>query len=549
MYRLLIVDDEHHIVNWLAFLFENQSDLELEINKCYSGREALSILGKRKMDIIFMDIQMPGMDGLQAGEKICMQYPFSYIIFLTGYHDFSYIYQASQLEHISYLLKSEDNERIIQELKSCIGKIENDRKNIQLNQQNMDHELFTKHLFQSDLLKELLTGKSIAEIRHLFNASGTEKTVDFSRNIRVIYIKTFADSWKNSDFGHPSLCHKIPLLIASCLNLQGSFAIIPANEYTFLGLFQLDSEENPVFHLKSLAEDFLALWTEKFSWSCTMLICTDSLTWDELPHLNLRFAEYIPQKYVSVSPKASCFSLVSKTELPDLSGAQKGIRPDLTISEPLLNNLENYLYQNDKDGYFSVFYKLTALICSEKSMHSFSALEIYMKIASTLIGCINQHSLQQRLALHINLYSLYYISNFKTWKEGCLYLEKLSKCLFQELSDQEIDRKQELVFKIRHYIQNHLSADLSLSNLAERFNYNSSYLSYLFKQTTGIGLSDHITEVRIDRANYLLANSSDSISAIAEQTGFDTAQYFSYVYKRRMGITPSEYRINHKSPV
>lgn len=123
-------------------------------------------------------------------------------------------------------------------------------------------------------------------------------------------------------------------------------------------------------------------------------------------------------------------------------------------------------------------------------------------------------------------------------------MEELSEFLFRELSVQEKDRKQELVFKLRHYIQNHLSEDLSLSLLAEHFNYNSSYLSYLFKQITGTGLSDYITGVRIDRANYLLANSNDSVSSIAEQTGFDTAQYFSYVYKRRMGITPSDYRIN-----
>lgn len=548
MYRLLIVDDEHHIVNWLAFLFENQPDLELEINKCYSGREALSILDKRKMDIIFMDIQMPGMNGLQAGQQICMRYPLSYIVFLTGYNDFSYIYQASQLEHISYLLKSEDDARIVQELKNCIEKIENDRRNIQLDQQNMNHALFTKHLFQSDLLKELLAGKSIAEVRHLFKTFGTEKTVDFSQNIHAIYIKTFAGSWKNNDYGHPALCHKIPLLIASCLNPGDCFAVIPANAYTFLGLFQLSCAENAVLQLKSLAEDLLALWPEKFSCSCTMLICTDRLAWGELCNLNLRFAEYISQKYVPVSPKASYFSLVSKEELPDLSGAQEGSRPDLTISESLLNSLQNYLYQNDRDGYFSVFHQLAALIRSEKSMHSFPALELYLKMASLLIGCINRHSLQQRLALHINLYSLYHISNFKTWRDGWLYLEELSKFLFHELSVQEKDRKQELVFKLRNYIQNHLSEDLSLSNLAEQFNYNSSYLSYLFKQTTGTGLSDYITEVRIDRANYLLANSGDTISSIAEQTGFDTAQYFSYVYKRRMGVTPSDYRINHTSP-
>lgn len=69
MNRLLIVDDEHHIVNWLAELFESCTELDLEIMKAYSGYETLQLLENYKMDIILLDIQMPGISGLEVAEK------------------------------------------------------------------------------------------------------------------------------------------------------------------------------------------------------------------------------------------------------------------------------------------------------------------------------------------------------------------------------------------------------------------------------------------------------------------------------------------------
>ena len=61
--RLLIVDDEHHIVNYLTVLIAEQQFPELEIYKCYSGKEALSIVRTSLIDLMLLDIHMPGMSG------------------------------------------------------------------------------------------------------------------------------------------------------------------------------------------------------------------------------------------------------------------------------------------------------------------------------------------------------------------------------------------------------------------------------------------------------------------------------------------------------
>ena len=84
MNRLLIVDDEHHIVNWLAELFSSRQEMDLEIMKAYSGYETLELLKKYKMDLILLDIQMPGMSGLEVAEKALADWPTTQIILIIS---------------------------------------------------------------------------------------------------------------------------------------------------------------------------------------------------------------------------------------------------------------------------------------------------------------------------------------------------------------------------------------------------------------------------------------------------------------------------------
>ena len=65
MKQLLIVDDEHHIVNWLADLFEGLH-LDLSIYTAYNGEDALQLLRNIKIDIVLLDIRMPGMNGIEG---------------------------------------------------------------------------------------------------------------------------------------------------------------------------------------------------------------------------------------------------------------------------------------------------------------------------------------------------------------------------------------------------------------------------------------------------------------------------------------------------
>lgn len=92
------------------------------------------------------------------------------------------------------------------------------------------------------------------------------------------------------------------------------------------------------------------------------------------------------------------------------------------------------------------------------------------------------------------------------------------------------------------FINNHLYMPLSLPEIAEASNANASYLSSIFKQQTGISISQYIQKQRIETAKNLLAFSNQSFEDISNYLFFSSQSYFIAVFKKNVGMTPKEFR-------
>lgn len=100
-----------------------------------------------------------------------------------------------------------------------------------------------------------------------------------------------------------------------------------------------------------------------------------------------------------------------------------------------------------------------------------------------------------------------------------------------------------IVSDTKAYIEKHYSnPSLSRSLIAEHLSVNASYLSDVFKTETKIGLSEYITQVRINKAKRLLTENTISIQEIAKAVGCNSLQYFYQLFKKETGITPAEYQ-------
>lgn len=120
-------------------------------------------------------------------------------------------------------------------------------------------------------------------------------------------------------------------------------------------------------------------------------------------------------------------------------------------------------------------------------------------------------------------------------REYCTYVQRYS---LREYSP--------LVQKVINHINLNMDSQLSLKSLAAMCYISPSYLSNLFKQETGQTLTDYINTQRIRRAAHRLCTGTDGIAAVAEQVGILDVNYFTKIFKKVMGVTPTQYRRQHR---
>ncbi|SJZ69302.1 AraC family transcriptional regulator [Selenihalanaerobacter shriftii] len=108
--------------------------------------------------------------------------------------------------------------------------------------------------------------------------------------------------------------------------------------------------------------------------------------------------------------------------------------------------------------------------------------------------------------------------------------------------------KPEIIQKVKEFINYNYADKLSLDQIANHIYLSTSYLSKIFKEGTGKTVIEHLTKVRLREAKRLLRETEKPLKKIAKWTGYYDASYFSKVFKKKIGVTPGQYRINdHRS--
>ncbi len=109
------------------------------------------------------------------------------------------------------------------------------------------------------------------------------------------------------------------------------------------------------------------------------------------------------------------------------------------------------------------------------------------------------------------------------------------------------DRRKEIVKKIKNFLELNYKENIDLNKFAKMFNVSTFYISKLFKQYVGINYKDYLMNLRIEAAKRFLSYSDISISDIAYRIGFNDSNYFSVQFKKKVGLTPKDFRKNYKN--
>lgn len=132
-------------------------------------------------------------------------------------------------------------------------------------------------------------------------------------------------------------------------------------------------------------------------------------------------------------------------------------------------------------------------------------------------------------------------------EKGSQYVSKLKKEIVKLSNGQVIETNhamncKESVQLAVDYIRNHYNEEISLETIAGKVYVNPAYFSQLFKKETGYGFNDYVNSLRLENAKILLQQPFLKINEVANMVGYNNIVYFNRIFKKYIGVTPSEYR-------
>lgn len=534
MIRLLIVDDEEIITEGI-FEVLKQLNLGLDMYKAYAGEEALDLMNRTRVDIVLSDIRMPGMDGLELMKNIRSHWPHCKIIFLTGYNDFDYIYQAIQTSGVSYLLKSEGYDKIIKAVTDAIKELENSLKFHNLIKQSREKLTMLETLAQSNYFRYLLQGARAAEELEVdFHKLGialdpylpvlvvlgdlqrTNLHQSFAESQEAaLAVKFLAETFLAERTDNLGIIDRYGDLVWLIQPEHGK-RIEPGEAYVrtvrFLeGQFEL---------LQQACMDSMGL-------AFAITLCAEPCEWKQL---SMAYERVRNQQHRRAGDGAQMIQTIYM-ETIETAAPSRSLREK---EEALAIHLEG----GSREGFLLLLQELTETAFVEGRIGGTFVLELYYTIALLLLSYINRWELHDK----VEASNLMQREMHASWQDSFVYLKKIAESLFDLRLSGERSRAAAAIGKVRLYIDEHIGEDLSLARLANVIHFNPSYLSRLFKQESGINLSEYIDEARIEKAKELLKQDEIKIAEVGVRIGYETPHSFTRFFKKSIGFTPMEYR-------
>ncbi len=536
MYRLLIVDDEEIITDSLYEVFQSFMPEELDVCRAYSGKEALAWMARTRIDIVLTDIRMPGMSGLDLSAQIVTHWPRCRIIFLTGYSEFEYAYQAIQMANVRYLLKTEGYDKVMETVREVVRELDHDHQMSNLIEQYRDQFVTLQHMEHNDYFRHLLQDddedcKQIERLKDEFAKLNIELNPDQPVALVLghpVYEAGLSYMEKRERLS--SIRFVWDLFLADYVSrvcIEDKFGDV---------LWLLQAKDWAPEHRGNHFIRFLEGTLELIQKSCKLTL-----------HLAIPFAivgelcewRDVPQQYANLrqlmlSKIGDGISMIVTDE--GARGEAQSLRQVVRLKQKV-EQLSMYLDAGRKDDYFALFDQLcSAITQSEVNVHT--AVETYYAIALSLLSYINRWSMQEKLE-HAKLMQL---DDHGSLKVGLQYLSFVANRLFLLAQEEKRSRTSDVMDRVCEYIEEHIDEDLSLVRLAEIHHFNPSYLSRLFKQEKGVNLSEYIDHCRIKQAKELLKDRDLKVREVALGVGYEAAHSFSRFFKKLTGLTPQQYR-------
>ena len=486
MYKLLIVDDEYYIREGMKSKIEWQNYNVEVIGTAKNGVEAIQFVNEQSPDIILTDIRMKGIDGLSMIEQLNKQNFKGKFIIMSGFTLFEYAHKALEEGVCHYLVKPIQKEKLIEIIKKITGMLDESRT------QTIDEKIHKNDI----LLKGILNGNYIETERQYFKDS-------------YIY----------------AICFEKPILydidvekrIATAISkMDNRILVFFENSNEMLLLAQDNISINQI-HIKILQITGEKIWIGK----------SDIFSEKE------KFVLARKQAKQAVSYRIYC----KGSDFFDFSEIiQKKIDRSKYLKD--IDSIVEYVetFQNIKIK--AVIDNITRSLSDEYVLPQ-DSLWVYSSIVFSMGKICDKLGVEKVRDVDMVNESIAKMHSIRKIKEAVFEL-----CIhtMENIKNERSNRSKVDAATIINYIDKHCLDSISLTEMSKVFYLDISYLSKIIKNATGKSFVKYITERRMEKSKGLLQNTDIPISDISERVGYTEANYFSQLFKKLVGISPTEYR-------
>ena len=473
------------------------------------------------------------MNGLTLIELVRKELPRTKIVIISGYDDFSYAQQAIRMGVEQYLLKPITKEKLVEILIALHKKMEDERRQQEyiesFQREAQEYENFSRRRF----FEQIVTGGlSVSEI------SETAKAMNIDINAPLYNIVLFSLSSSEYDGSTPeSYTDNLAAVqeeVTQFIIGHPELILFRWNITTYAVLVK-GKEDDIERHTSDCIENIqsrCAVAEQDVGW---YIACGTPVP--RLSAIPMCFAEVsriLSYRYLCpdehILSEASILDLRKNNNSKKATGNKEidleNIRKFLSSgTEKEIDDFIDQLFQNAEAGFASL-----PMFCRYLTMTIYFAVIKYLD------------SIGYRMD---SLWSLEFRPNdsASTPEEARQYARQVIKQAI-ELRDRESTKRQRNLLKqaIDFINENYSDMSISLDRVAKQVNISPNYLSAIFSQEVGQTLIEYLTFKRIDEAKFMLRQTDNRLSEIAFAVGYKDPRYFSFVFKKVSGCTPSEYR-------
>lgn len=528
-YTILLVDDEEEVIQaiirkikweYLGFSVLGYAD---------NGVKALEMIEEHQPDVVMTDIKMPYMDGMELCSHIRMEYPAMKIVLFTGFDEFEYAKEAVHLEVEEYILKPVNSVELVNiftHLKAKLDQEISERRSMEKLEQYYTESL---PLLQANFYSTLIEGRIHEEELQRYLS---DYQISLPGPLFCCLVIHMSSSQVPENMNSLFLAASVQKQAEERLGKRWRAKCFP-----YLGnsvLFAQLNGENEIAELTDDCDRFCKYVNRIIGAVVTVgigQVCSSAL---DLAQSYNTAREAVSYRAVYGASRAINIKEIAPSE----SGETR-----FTNDTELLN-LFKKIRLNSRDEIIEAVNQYI-----ERISFPLKSLQQNQVVIMDLITALFRFSVNNDIAaegISGDIGMLYEVLLEMEPDALRKWLTDISLCFSESLVMARSRSTQSFVSKAKEYVHSqYADAQLSLAQICEMLGVSNSYFSTVFKKETGKSFVGYVTDYRMEQAARLMIETNEKSYVIAQKVGYTDPNYFSYVFKRQFGVSPSKYRAEH----